>query len=403
MDDSSKLLLQALACALHGESVPWEAGSVSSWPELRHLAAMHSVLPLLAQALWDSPIASAEPAPVRALAVRAKQLVTAQAQRTGDFLLLYRELRRRGLSPVVMKGIVCRSLFPCPDQRPSVDEDLLIPPDAYMAYHEAFLDLGFQLAEKDLSLQDEPEIPYQHPETHLYIELHKYPFPPGSKAYGDCNAPFANALDRAVPFTYLDTALRTLSPTDHMLFLICHAYKHFLHSGVGIRQLCDIGMFARHYDGEIDWPRVVSECASLRIEHMAAAMFRIAEQWLKLPMPAAFADLQTDEGPLLEDILTAGLYGTVDEDRLHSGTLTLDAVAAGKSGRKRRGLLATLFPSAGTLSTRYPYLRKRPWLLPFAWLQRAAGYLRKPQVRAGASMRIGEERIKLLRQYQVID
>ena len=403
MDDSSKLLLQALACALHGESVPWEAGSVSSWPELRHLAAMHSVLPLLAQALWDSPIASAEPAPVRALAVRAKQLVTAQAQRTGDFLLLYRELRRRGLSPVVMKGIVCRSLYPFPEQRPSVDEDLLIAPDAYMAYHEAFLSLGFELMEKDISLADEAEISYRHPETHLYIELHKYPFPPDSEAYGDCNAPFANALARAVPFSFLDITLLTLSPTDHLLFLICHAYKHFLHSGVGIRQLCDIGMFARHYDGEIDWPRVVSECASLRIEHMAAAMFRIAEQWLKLPMPAAFADPQTDEGPLLEDILTAGLYGTVDEDRLHSGTLTLDAVAAGKSGRKRRGLLATLFPSAGTLSTRYPYLRKRPWLLPFAWLQRAAGYLRKPQASAGASMRIGEERIKLLRQYKVID
>ena len=82
MDDSSKLLLQALACALHGESVPWEAGSVSSWPELRHLAAAHNVLPLLAQALWDSPIAAAEPAPVRALALRAKQLA-ADAESAG--------------------------------------------------------------------------------------------------------------------------------------------------------------------------------------------------------------------------------------------------------------------------------------------------------------------------------
>lgn len=403
MDDSSKLLLQALSCALRGVSVPWEAGSVLSWPKLRSLASAHNVLPLVAQALWDSPIAAAEPAPVKSFCVRAKQLVTVQAQHTGDFLLLYRELQRRGLSPVVMKGIVCRSLYPFPEQRPSVDEDLLIAPDEVMVYHEAFLSLGYALVERDISVQDAPELSYQHPDSHLYIELHKYPFPPDSEAYGDCNALFADALARAVPLVFLDTTLYTLSPTDHLLFLICHAYKHFLHSGVGIRQLCDIGMFARRYEREIDWQRVSDGCASLRIDRMAAAMFRIAERWLDLPMPQAFADLTADEAPLLEDILTAGLYGTEDEDRLHSGTMTLDAVAAGKQGRKRRGLLATLFPSADSLATRYPYLRKRPWLLPWAWLRRAVGYLQNRQNRAGESMRIGEQRIDLLRHYKVID
>ena len=138
MDDSSKLLLQALSCALRGESVSWEPGSVNDWPRLRYLAAAHSVLPLLAHALWDSPIAAAEPAQVKSMAFRARQLVMAQAQHTGDFLLLYRELQRRGLSPVVMKGIVCRSLYPFPEQRPSVDEDLLIEPEKTMAFMSAW-------------------------------------------------------------------------------------------------------------------------------------------------------------------------------------------------------------------------------------------------------------------------
>lgn len=35
-----------------------------------------------------------------------------------------------------------------------------------------------------------------------------------------------------------------LAPTDHLLCLLCHAYKHFLYAGFGIRHVCDIGIFA---------------------------------------------------------------------------------------------------------------------------------------------------------------
>lgn len=403
MDDSAKLLLDGLSCALRGESVSWQAGAVSSWPALRHLAMAHYVLPLLAQAVWDSPAAASDPAAVKSLCAKARQLVTAQARSTADFLLLYRELQQRGLNPIVMKGIICRSLYPCPEQRPSVDEDLLARPGTFLDCHNALLSLGFRVLEEGITPENAAEISYRHPETFLYLELHRYPFPPDSEAYGDFNALFAGAEQRAVPLTVLDTTLYTLSPTDHLLFLICHAHKHFLHSGVGIRQICDIGMFAECCRDEVDWQRVYRDCAAYRIEYIAAAFFRIAERHLGFSMPALFADLQVDEMPLLEDILSGGLYGTEDEDRLHSGTLTLDAVAAERQGRKRRGLLSTLFPSAAALSTRFPYLRKKPWLLPLAWLQRAAGYLKKKELSAGSSIRIGEQRINMLKQYHVID
>ena len=403
MDESAKLLLDGLSCALRGENVSWQAGTVSSWPALRHLAMAHYVLPLLAHAAWDSPAAASDPAAVKSLCAKARELVTAQARRTGDFLLLYRELQQRGLTPIIMKGIVCRSLYPCPELRPSVDEDLLAQPGTFLDCHRALLSLGFHILEEGISPETAAEISYRHPETFLYLELHRYPFPPDSEAYGDFNGLFADAAQRAVPLSLQETTLYTLSPTDHLLFLICHAHKHFLHSGVGIRQICDIGIFAEHYRSEIDWQRVYQDCSAYRIEYIAAAFFRIAERHLGFSMPPVFSDLQVDEMPLLEDILSGGLYGTQDEDRLHSGTLTLDAVAAERSGRRRRGLLATLFPSAPTLATRYPYLRKKPWLLPLAWLQRAFGYLKKRDLSAGSSIRIGEQRIDMLRQYHVID
>ena len=101
-------------------------------------------------------------------------------------------------------------------------------------------------------------------------------------------------------------------------------------------------------------------------------------------------------------MMSGGLYGVVDEDRLHSGSMTLDAVAAQKRGRRRRSLAASLFPPASSLAGRYPSLRKRPWLLPLAWVQRTVGYLKKRRASA-ASVRIGEKRVELLKQYGMID
>lgn len=35
-----------------------------------------------------------------------------------------------------------------------------------------------------------------------------------------------------------------MNASDHLFYLICHALKHFYHSGFGIRQVCDILLFA---------------------------------------------------------------------------------------------------------------------------------------------------------------
>jgi hypothetical protein len=317
-------------------------------------------------------------------------------------LLLLRELDAHGLRPAVLKGAVCRSLYPEPEQRASSDEDLLIPQEEFPAYHEALLANGLRLLDPAAPTDGADEVTYVDPERDLYLELHMRLFPSNSGAYGDFNRLFADVLSRTVEMELYGTRICTLAPTDHLLFLLCHAYKHILHGGVGIRQLCDICLFAREYAGEIEWTQVRRACAELRIETLAAAFFRAGERHLDIPAPSAFADLTLDEEPLVHDCLTGGLYGADDPDRLHSSTLTLEAVAAGKQGRKQRGLVKALFPSANTLAGRFSYLRKRPWLLPAAWTQRFVGYLREKSA-PSRSLQIGQERIELLRQYGLLD
>ena len=39
----------------------------------------------------------------------------------------------------------------------------------------------------------------------------------------------------------------TLEETHHLFYLLCHSFKHFLHGGVRIRQICDMVQMIRVY------------------------------------------------------------------------------------------------------------------------------------------------------------
>lgn len=399
MNKVEERLLDALRCAIHREAVSWdEPLSSAEMRELIRLAHVHSILPLVAEAVYPGHLTAT-------LKQIARQQTVHQAQRTADFLLLYQELADCGVYPQVIKGIVCRALYPRPEQRPSADEDLLVTREDYPRLSEALLARGLHVDGDPAP--DADEITYRDESRGLFLEIHRQLFSEDSDAYGDCNAPFAGAARRGVTVQIQGTEIRTLAPGDHMLYLICHAYKHFLHGGVGIRQICDMGLFAQRYGAETDWRHVVSACETLHIRRFAEALFGIGERYLGLAAPEAFAAADADLGPLLEDILSGGVYGSKDINRLHSSTLTLDAVAADRSGRRRGGALHSVFLPVKDLAWRYPYLRKRPWLLPVAWTQRIWGYLTRGKgsqaVKPAETLRIGRDRIDLLRRYGIID
>lgn len=406
MTQVDELLLRCIRLGLRSTPAPSEWNYTSDeWCALLQASAAQNLLPLVYETIYGCPSYKTLEKTVRdQYRDKALQLATRQIVQNNEFLTLLLHAQRAGLEPIVLKGAVVRSLYPMPMLRPSVDEDLLVDPAETEAYHRFLLSEGLFADDPDADLSQAQELSYHKENSPTYIELHTSLFPPDSAAYGDCNALFAGALERTVTVQIEDVPVRTLAPTDHLLYLICHAYKHFLHSGVGIRQVCDIGMFTKSYGGEIDWHRVVSACQSIRIQQFAAAIFRITEGYLGFAMPTAFAPFDVDESDLLEDILSGGLYGTADINRLHSSTMTLEAVTAEKTGRHRSGMLHSVFLPAKDLSGRYPYLRRHPWLLPAAWVQRLWGYAaRRKSVDPAETIRIGNDRISLLREYGIID
>ena len=87
-------------------------------------------------------------------------------------------------------------------------------------------------------------------------------FDTSDEAPDDLNIFFKDAVKNAVE---MDGFL-AMPPHEHFLYLLLHAYKHFIYSGVGIRQTCDIALWAQRYAGQIRWERLLEECRRVHKE-----------------------------------------------------------------------------------------------------------------------------------------
>lgn len=390
--------LHIAKAAISGGDLPAEK---VDWPAIFTLANQQKLLPILFEAVRKTP-AAAENAPLFA-AVKQQVIgqVLNQTVRSAEFADLYRKLRSAGLHPIVVKGQLCSRLYPLKDHRISADDDLYISDAEFMACHEQLLANGLTTDTPADELASADEVSYTKKGSLLYIELHRHLFDSAEDAHDELNHFFADLNPVEMD------GLLTMPPHEHLLYLLLHAYKHFVRSGIGLRQFCDIGLWAWEYHDEIDWQRLHEQCESVHAATFAAAAFRIARDYLgidfDLPMPW---DASIDVEPLLHDTLCGGVYGSNDLTRLHSSTVTLNAVKASRTGEKS-SVLRTVFPKREYLERRYPYLKKRPYLLPVAWVQRIAHYAREKQSgtdnSASGSIKLGKERIELMKRYGIMD
>lgn len=383
------------------------------WQQLIRMAETHHVLPMFYESVFRLP--SLQKLDAVVLGNLKKQVVhqvMLQTIKTEQFLHLNRQLQEAGVQPLVVKGLICRKLYPKPDCRQSGDEDVLIPAEQFMRCHEAMQSWGMMAADQELDIETAYEVPYAKKGSPLYIELHKNLFPPESEAYGDWNRYFEGVFERAVSENVQGSTVFTLEYTDHLFYLICHAFKHFLHSGFGLRQVCDIVLYANAYGSRIHWSKVLSKCREIHAEVFTAALFQIGEHYLtfdeeKACYPNEWRKIRVDETNMLHDLLSGGVYGGASMSRKHSSNITLDAVAAQKHGRRSKNkVLLSLFPSVKKMEGRYPYLKKHPYLLPAAWISRILKYHKETTKtednHAADAMRIGNQRIDLMKEYGIL-
>ena len=200
-----------------------------------------------------------------------------------------------------------------------------------------------EMLEPDQDPDEAGEVPFYKVGGLLHIELHKELFSSESEAYGDLNRLFDGVFERKIQDTIHGVPVYTMCHTDHLLYLILHAFKHFLHSGFGIRQVCDIVIYAEAFGKEIDWDDLMEKCKGIHADVFAASLFDIGKKELtfdpvKACYPESWSSVEVDGSDLLEDLLEGGVFGDSSMSRKHSSNITLQAVSEDKKGKKAGAL-----------------------------------------------------------------
>lgn len=385
--NAENALLIAVSAALRGEKAELSLSN-DAWRQLIRTAEEQKLLPLVFDAAGGSMPEELFPS----VRTRVRHTVANQLRSEAEFKKLLRELYGLGIRPLLVKGLLCRRTYPKPDLRVSSDEDLYIRSD-YPDFHAAMLSLGFEASDPDYENAHEERCT----RNGLLVEGHWELFPQENSALNALNSLSDGFWSRAEERDIDGIPVLCLEPTDHMSFLLLHAYKHFVSSGVGIRQICDIAQWAKAYD--IGWQRVYELMLSVHVQGFCAGVFDAAEKHFGMAFPEVFPRLDGDD--LVRDALLGGIYGSADMNRKHSGSMTLAALEA-TNGGAAAPLKSAVFPSRAVMEMSFPWVKKSALLLPAAWGVRIVRYLRRGSLSAAESIRIGNERIELLKKYGIL-
>lgn len=390
--------LHIAKAAISGCNMPTET---VDWPTIFTLANQQKLLPIIFEVVRQIDVAKENAALFAAVKQQVISQVLNQVVRSAEFSDLYKRLRVAGLHPVLVKGALCSRLYPLKDHRISADDDIYVQDSEFLACHEQLLAEGLTTDTPADELPTADEVSYLKEGSPLYIELHRHLFDSSEDAHDELNHFFADIQPIEM------TGFLAMPPYEHLLYLILHAYKHFVSCGIGLRQFCDIGLWAQAYHEQIDWQRLYDQCASVHAATFAAAAFKIARGYLgiEFDLPTPW-EASIDVEPLLHDTLCGGVYGSNDYTRLHSSTVTLNAVKASRVGKKS-SVLSSIFPKKEYFERRYQYLKKHPYLLPVAWIQRIVNYAMEKRASAdnsaAGSIKLAKERIELMKMYDIIE
>lgn len=255
----------------------------------------------------------------------------------------------------VMKGPVVKALYPRPDFRQSGDLDIFVPEKFRKKARDIMLRLGFEVKRFNADAADDAYFIGQkiHVELHRILVSNKTPWQKECQKITDRLVLKADKL-----YTYEMTA------EDYYLYMIAHMAKHMLYSGMGIKMVLDVWVYAKNYSETLNKNVLQERLSRCGLEKFEENVRKLVKFWFEDEEP------ETLIKELGDYIFLSGTFGTKKQ---------LDAYFyAHNAGQSNSRVIAKavyywefFFKSYKWMCNRYPILEKIPVLLPFCWVHRA--------------------------------
>lgn len=362
LDKTDEHLIYLISCALRGAEA--KAGLLEGidLAGLFALARKHSVAAMVCMALEKTQaFEQAEPAvkqqwlEAKNKAVRKNMLLDAQRQ------ILMAEMENAEIWHMPLKGSILKDWYPQYGMREMSDNDILFDETKREQVKDIFLRHGYSVHAYHESHHDV----YFKPPVYNF-EMHTVLL-----SESDSKEPalrYKGIVEKLIPDEKKEYRFH-FTPEDFYVYALVHAYKHYSHSGTGIRTLADIYVMNRKIGPSMDWGYVEKETEAFGIEAYESSSRELAEKIFS-DIPASQIELTPEERIMLLRYMGSGTYGSMGSG-IHYRLRSMQADTKPITGfTKFRYCMARLFPGREWCKDNYPFVYRHPCLLPFFWIWR---------------------------------
>lgn len=363
-------LLRGYVCGQKLNALP-----TADWQALYDLAQSHNVTGLVGRILADLP---ADHRPPEALAVAFRQAMgqtlMAYEKRMAAVQVMEQTLTDAHIPYLTVKGACTAAAYPDPFLRTSGDTDIVLTPEHQREAVQTLEQRGFA---KKVTHDDVVMLTLHGFEFELHTRMES--INDGSRAL------LANPFAPEVAYNKSKN-IWVLQPVYAVYYTVLHLLHHIKTGGAGVRMLLDTDLLLRK-DPSLA-PKVLELAARSGLERSFGCIFALCKQWLDTPLPCSVPALDTDTVEKFAAVILGG--GVFGHGNGNTGAVFLARQRAVKGDNTPFTRLVALFrycfPKADYMAYQFPYLIRRPWLLPFAYLHRFCRGLFRNRTHSAAAL-----------------
>ena len=316
MDATRNILLKLVRSALWGVPIS-DLPSDVDWNKVCLLAKQQTLLGLVADAVQKLPQdRKPEEKIIRHLQawcmknVQAHYLITSRLAKSVEIL------RSEGIEPVLFKGHGLALNYPDPLSRACGDIDLYVGRDRY----ESAVNVCVEKFGVDPDASESSKH-YHFDYQGVTLELHRIaenlPGPAENRRYQDWTV---ESLEQSELRHVEVDGVKVCLPPAHFdaIYVMNHAWHHFVTGGVGLRQVCDWTMHIHKFHKELDVNRLDSDLKAFGLLRVWKYLACIAIEYLGLPeeeCPLYSREYSDEAKRVLEVIWNEGNFGKHSEIR----------------------------------------------------------------------------------------
>lgn len=247
-----------------------------------------------------------------------------------------------------LKGAILKSLYPKPEMRTMGDADILIRLEQYSQIEKIMIELGFEFQQ-----ETNHELIWKN--SSLFLELHKSIMTSYNKdfyAYFGTGWKIANQVSNRSRYE--------MSAEDFYIYIFVHFTKHYRISGIGIKHLLDLWVYA-NASKNLNWSYIENELKKLNLYSFYLNVVKTIDAWFDGGKETEVTDLITNV------IFNSGQYGSKDMAIINR------ALQNGKTSSfkiKSDRIFKAIFLPYKIMKEKYRILETIPVLLPVMWCVR---------------------------------